>query len=618
MPVFSPPLQPTQSANSFTGNAGIFFPFAAFFALLLSLAGCSGFVVPPPEVGETPPSSQLLQDKTQVAESESPENELAVVLTVEARALFKQSLFPEAEEKFLQALEAEPNHIPALTGISHLYTYYAPERWQEALEYAELAYNLAPEDASVLSYLTWALQLAHRFEEADKMATAAVTANPESGLAQMAQASAASSLYENELALSHLEKALEIDPFNAAAYAQYSGVLDALHDWPKSKEAATKAIELEPDFHLWKPVLGYLVFYNDGDPAAALDIAAPAMQALPNSPFVISLVVDIAAELNEWDKALEGCRQLVTLDSPETPYPDGYDCLTKISMRMEDFEAAARYQDKTEEVAWDDRLDILSNRVLIHNNSGECDQSRAVAQKWLDARPYSLSAQSLLSMGFMCSNDYEEAIHIRQKIVEKLPMSVYDVYSLAVSYASNGMASKAFEIIKDIEHFALEDPAYYDALFTLNLYWGDVAESVKYAQQWAEMRSCCSAPLESLAFAHLYNGDTQAAQEAAENAYQKGSTSSYVTGILGYTYLIYGEIEAAEQMLLSSFGKNPELSLTRYSLSDLYLSTNRCEESEPHVNWLVDGFADEEQKVALGNALEDCYEYQLTQEVVQD
>ena len=42
----------------------------------------------------------------------------------------------------------------------------------------------------------------------------------------------------------------------------------------------------------------FLVFYNDGDPDAALEIAAPAMQALPNHPFVISLVADIAAELN--------------------------------------------------------------------------------------------------------------------------------------------------------------------------------------------------------------------------------------------------------------------------------------------------------------------------------
>ena len=538
-------------------------------------------------------------------------------LTAEATALLKQSLFLEAEEEFLNALEADPNHIPALTGISTLYR-YAPERWQGALRYAELAYNLAPEDASVLAHLTWALQSAHRYEDADRAAAAAMTANPESALAQMAQASVASSLYEYELALSHIEKALELDPLNARAYISYRHILDALHDWPTAKEAAVKAIELETEFHLWKPVLGFLVFYNDGDPDAALEIAAPFIQVLPNDPFVISLVVDIAAELNEWAKALEGCRQMVSLDSPETPYSGGYDCLTKISIRMEDFQAAERYQDKTEEVASEGQLGILSNRVLLLNLAGECEQSRAVAQKWFDARPYSLSAQFMLGMGYMCSDNYEEDILMREKVVERWPTSVKDVYLLAISYAYNGMESKAFQSLKNIEHFASEDPLYYKALSNLNLFWGYGEKAVKYAQQWVEMRPCCSDPLEALAFAHLWNGDIQAAQKAAESATGKGSTTSAVTGLLGFTYLIQGEIVAAEEMLLHSLVKNPDSSMTHYSLSELYLGTNRCEESEPHVKWLVDLETEGEQYVALRNALEECYGQRLQQEVVQD
>lgn len=585
--------------------------------LLLSLAGCSGFIVPPPEAEERSPSSLSEQDDSEVSESVSPENKLASALSAEATALFKQSLLPEAEEKFLNALEADPDHTRALTGLSKLYT-YTPERWQEALFYAEWAYSVAPEDAAVLAHLTWAYQAAHRFEEADRTADAAVTANPESALAHMAKASSASSLYEYEIARSHVEKAIEIDPFNATAYIQYSGILDTLHDWPESKEAVTKAIELEPDFHLWKPVLGYLVLYNDGDPDGALQIAAPAIQALPDSPFVISLVVDVAAELNEWDKALGGCRQLVTLDSPETPYPDGYDCFAKISMRMEDYEAAARYQDKTEEVAWDGRFDILTNRILILNETGECEQSRAIAQKWLDARPYSLSAQIMLGMGYMCSEDYEEAIEIREKVLEQWPTSVSDTYLLAVSYAYNGMESKAFELIESIEHFAFEDPSYFQAQYFLNLAWGDIGESVKYAQRWSEMMSCCSTPLESLAYAHLYNGDTLAAQAAAESAMAKGSTTSFVSGLLGYIHLIHGEIVATEPLLLQSLSKNPQLHLTRYSLSELYLSTGRCEESEPHVTWLIDLFSEEEQKVALEAALAECYEFRPVPEVEQN
>ena len=130
--------------------------------------------------------------------------------------------------------------------------------------------------------------------------------------------------------------------------------MDALHDWPAAKEATAFAVVLEPDSHLCKPILGHRIFSNDGVPEAALDVAAPALQAFPNHPYVFSLVVYIASELNEWDKTLEGCRQLVSQNSPETPYPDGYICLTNISISMEDYEAAASYQDQAEEVAWND------------------------------------------------------------------------------------------------------------------------------------------------------------------------------------------------------------------------------------------------------------------------
>ena len=141
MPVFAPLLQPHQIPNSRTGNVRFLFPVATLFLFLLILAGCTGFVVPPPEAEEIPSSGQLVQNESQVTASESPDNELAVALTAEATALFKQSLFLAAEEKYLNALEADPGHIPAMTGVSNLLT-YATERWQEAVIYAELAHNL--------------------------------------------------------------------------------------------------------------------------------------------------------------------------------------------------------------------------------------------------------------------------------------------------------------------------------------------------------------------------------------------------------------------------------------------------------------------------------------------
>ena len=137
-----------QLANSCSGMAKILFPIAIPLIFLLIPAGCCySCAMPAPEAEKTPLSSQGLQDESQVTTSEPPDSELAAALTAEATALFTRSLFQEAEEKFLSALEADPGHIPALTGFSNLLT-FAPEQWQESLEYAELAHSLAPKDAT--------------------------------------------------------------------------------------------------------------------------------------------------------------------------------------------------------------------------------------------------------------------------------------------------------------------------------------------------------------------------------------------------------------------------------------------------------------------------------------
>ena len=218
----------------------------------------------------------------------------------------------------------------------------------------------------------------------------------------------------------------------------------------------------------------------------------------------------------------------------------------------------------------------------------------------------------------MCSEDYEEAIHIREKVAEKWPTSVNDVRLLALSYAANGMHSEAAKTLEDIEYFAFEDPLYYLGLNEISYYRGDGEAAIEYARKEVELRPCCSAPLESLSFAHLYMGNTQAAQVAAEGAMAKGSTTSFVTGMLGYIHLVHGNKEAAEPLLVHSLSKNSNSYLTRYSLAEFYLSEHHCEEGEPHVNWLFDFLEDEAEKVSLVITYQECYENRPTQEVVQN
>jgi len=482
------------------------------------LSGCTGFIVPSPEE-ETAVSAG--------APAETADPARAAALAGEATTLFKQSRFPEAEAKFRAALTADPGHVPALTGISDFYTYF-PERWQEALAYAEQAFAVAPEDAAVLAHLTWAQQLAHRFEEAIDTAEAAIAADPDNALAQAAYADMALSLYQPAEALVHIEKALAIDPDNAVAHVLLSLIQETLHDWPAAEEAAARAVALEPDFHLWKIVLGRRAFDLNGDPIAALEIAAPTIAALPDHPFVIGFEVDMAIELNEWDKAIAGCARMAEIGTPETPYPDGFTCQANVAMLMEDYEAAAQYQDKAEAAAWDDRFDISMTRMFLLNNAEECEESRAVAQKWLDTRPYSMAAQRMMGVGFMCSDDWEQAIPFLTVVNTQLPTSVTDARLLAISYARNEMKSEATKTLTEVRNLAFNDPLYYQAQYELNFILGDLEASIDNAQRWSIFRPYSSDANEAVAFAHLYNGDLDAARKAAENAFDKGSTSSTV------------------------------------------------------------------------------------------
>lgn len=593
----------------FTKGLAIAGAILVLFSLVLS--GCSGFVMPLPgdELAETP-------SQTESSSEVSAETDVAAALTAEAVSHFKETRFPEAEAKFLEALESDPNYIPALTGISDYYTYH-PERWQEALAYAEDAYALAPKDASVLATLTWAQQLAHRFEDAIETADAAIAADPANILAQIAHADMALSLYEPERALIHVDKALEIEQDNPLALVLSSLVQESLHDWPASAEAATMAVELEPDFHLWKIVLGRRLFDLEGDPHSALEVAAPAIESLPNHPYVIGIEVDMAVELNEWEKAQAGCAKMAALDTPETPYPDGYTCQANIAMLMEDYETAEKHQEEAERVAWDDRFDISMTRMFLYNNAEECQQSRDTAQKWLDARPYSMAAQRMMGVGFMCSDDFEEAIPFLELVYTQLPNSVTDARLLAISFARNEMKSEATKTLAAIKNLAFEDPLYYQAQYELNFILGDLDSSIDNAQRWSIFRPFSSDADEAVAFAHLYNGDLDAAQRAAEKASGKGSTSSTVTSILGYSHLVRGELEDAERLLLDSAGKDADLYLTQYSLSQLYLYTNRCEESESFVGWLADQADTAEEKIDIESGLEACYERRTQSENIQ-
>ncbi len=581
---------------------------ALLLLVTLLLAACTGIIIPPaPE--ELPDAATSASDSQPTTRDPA----LAKDLTEEALRLFNLSQFAEAEQVYQEALAADPEYLPALTNLSDLYS-YQPQKWQQALALAEAAYTLAPDDGTVLAHLAWAQQLAHRFDDAWESAELAVETDPDNYLAHASYADILLSVYETDQAKIHADKAVELNPDKALTWIVLSNVQDAMHDWPAAEESVIKAVELEPDFLLWNLVQSRLDFELRGDTELTRELAAKVTQGMPDHPYVIGLTVDLAIEDNDWDTATAGCEQLVEFHTEETPYPDGYTCLATVALLQEDNETSSRYQDQAEAVAWADRFDVSLVRMRLLNDADQCEESRALAQQWLDARPYSIAAHRMMGVGFLCSEDFDKAIEFLSIAAAKMPYSVADARLLAIAYARNEMKSEATSTLADIRQLAFDDPLYYQAQYELNFILGDLEAAIENAQRWAVFRPGSTDALEAIAFAQVYNGDAEAAFRSAQNAYDRGSTTSTTLGILGYVNLLYGEFDTAEDLLLRSVEKDADFYLTRFSLTQMYQVSDRCEDSEPHVEWLKSK-ADTSEEIAQFEAgLTACYQRRVSQE----
>ncbi len=519
----------------------------------LLLAACTGIVIPPapdaqPAAAEPGPSAA-------VAAAQARD------LTNEGLHLFGQSRFAEAEEAYLAALAADPAFVPALINLADLYS-YQPHKWQQALAFAEEAYALAPDDSTILAHLAWAQQLAHRFDDAWHSAEQAVAADPGNYLAQAAYADILLSVYETDQALVHAEQAVELAPDTALTWVVLSHVQEAMHDWAAAEESILRAVELEPEFLLWNLVQGRLDFDLRGDTELTRELAANVTRGMPDHPYVIGLEVDLAIEDNDWETATAGCERLVTFHTADTPYPDGYTCLATVALLQEDADASADYQSQAEAIAWADRFDVSLVRMRLLNDADQCAESRDLAQKWLNARPYSIAAHRMMGAGFLCSEDFDQAIEYLSIAVDKMPYSVADARLLAIAYARNEMKSEATSTLAKVRDLAFDDPLYYQAQYELNFILGDLESAIENAQRWAVFRPGSTDALESIAFAQIYNGDAEAAFRSAQNAYDRGSTTSTTLGIMGYVNLLLGEFEMAEDFLLRSVKKDDDFYLT--------------------------------------------------------
>ena len=316
----------------------------------------------------------------------------------------------------------------------------------------------------------------------------------------------------------------------------------------------------------------------------------------------------MAAEEGDWETSEAKCMQTIALDQPHTPFPDAYSCMALMLLQQERNAETAAYQALAEERATVDRRDVTLIRMRLLNDQDLCGESRALAEDWLAARPYSISATRMVGVSYLCERDFAMAAEYFRKSLDALPQSVSDARLLAIAYARDGRAQEARAALNEVRAFAIEDPLYYQALYETHLMLGEVDEAVTAAQRWGVLRPESLDARESLAFVQLYEGNVEAAQSIALDALERGARTSTVLAVLGETYTRMGEFDKAQPLLEEAIQLNSDHIVARNALALLFLAQVRCQEAEPHLRWLMDEADDEEEREGLAGVLERCQE----------
>ena len=536
-----------------------------------------------------------------------PNRTLAVTLNAKGRSLFVSSDLNGAEAAFIDAIAADPSYLPAHLGLTDVYLYQS-QYWQQALKSAQNAIVLAPEDSTAVAYFAWAEQGAHHFDEAKELGLRAVELDAKNATAHMALADILVSMYEVDRAFEHAQSAISLDPESAPAWATLGSIAFQMHDWDTAGDAYAQALELEPDFFAWHIINARHEFNVYGDVYSAHAIAEPAISALPDHASTLFFEADMAAEEGDWETSEAKCMQTIALDQPHTPFPDAYSCMALMLLQQERSAETAAYQTLAEERATVNRRDVTLIRMRLLNDQDRCEESRALAQDWLDARPYSISAARMVGVSYLCDRDFATAATYFRKTLDALPESVGDARLLAIAYAREDKALEARAALNEIKAFSSEDPLYYQALYETHLMLGQLDEAVAAAQRWQVLRPESLDARESLAFVQLYEGNVEAAQSIALDALERGARTSTVLAVLGETYTRMGEFDKAQPLLEEAIQLNSDHIVARNALALLFLAQIRCDDAEPHMRWLIENADDEEEKEGLEDVLTRCHD----------
>src|SRR5207253_1198705 len=126
-----------------------------------------------------------------------------------------------------------------------------------------------------------------------------------------------------ERTIQSYQESVKLDPSFVLAWARLS-CAQSLYYWlghdpsparlAAAKDAADRALALDPDLPETHLALGYYRYYGQRDYTGGLAEFQQAEQGLPNNVDVIEAIAVVQRRLGHWDEAIGGFRRIVELD----------------------------------------------------------------------------------------------------------------------------------------------------------------------------------------------------------------------------------------------------------------------------------------------------------------
>lgn len=373
-----------------------------------------------------------------------------------------------AEAAYQQAIDLHPEDPQAYARLAYMHSKLQPLR-EQAIEEAETAVDLAPDNAEMLAYLSLALNADSQTDEALQIAEEAYNLDPENVWVLIALAQAQLDTNQVDEAFANAELAVETDPTIAEAQLTLAGAYSAKRDYEMAGETAQTAYVAYSKF---APVLTSRAIYfglNDEPNDEAFLLNTALEQDATYIPAMLALAANNREE-EAYDEALEWCDQIVEL---QTELPTGYLCRGYTYLARDVYEDAQT----SFELAIDRDIESASGYFglgRVYYAQDDCAGARAEFEKTLELDAYSTGAQQWIGYTYICEDNYTAAIESFQTAQAMDPYDDQSFVGLGVALSGEERYEEAVELFR--EAVATDEEYYFyrlllaDALARVNEY----------------------------------------------------------------------------------------------------------------------------------------------------